>query len=79
LPAQNASRPASVSIGDFCAEAHLSRMTVIAAIREAVRAEWLTQEKRHTPHGGNAVALYSINWRRAERAERARRKQDASR
>jgi hypothetical protein len=27
-----------------------------------------------TPHGGNAVALYAINWKWAERAERERRK-----
>jgi hypothetical protein len=75
LPAQNASIPVAVSIADFCTAAHLSRMTVIAAIREAIQAEWLAQEKRRTAHGGNAVALYSINWRRAERGERLRRKQ----
>jgi hypothetical protein len=73
LPAQNASHPVAVSIQDFCTAAHLSRATVIAAVREAIQAEWLLQQKRRTPHGGNAVALYSINWRRAERTERLRR------
>jgi hypothetical protein len=49
-------------------------MTVIAAIRAGVEARWLRQEKRRTPHGGNAVALYTIDWSRAEQAERRRRK-----
>jgi hypothetical protein len=61
--------------GEARRAAHLSRMTVIAAIREAIQADWLSQENRRTPHGGNAVALYAVNWRRAERAERLRRKQ----
>jgi hypothetical protein len=74
LPAQNASTPAAISIADFCTATRLSRMTVLAAIREAIRLEWLSQEKRRTPHGGNAVAVYAINWKRAERAERERRK-----
>jgi hypothetical protein len=74
LPRQNASTPVAISLGDFCAAAHLSRMTVAKAIREAIAADWLAQEKRRTPHGGNSVAVYALNWRRAERAERERRK-----
>jgi hypothetical protein len=75
LPTRNASCPVAISIQDFSTAAHLSRMTVIAAVRQAIQVDWLAQEKRRTPHGGQAVALYSINWRRAERAERERRKQ----
>jgi hypothetical protein len=76
LPSQNASvAPAAISIGGFWAAAHLSRMTVAAAVKEAVESGWLAQEKRRTQHGGNAVALYSINWKLAERAERERRKE----
>jgi hypothetical protein len=51
-------------------------MTVTRAIQEATAADWLAQEKRRTQHRGNAVALYIINWKRAERAERARRALD---
>jgi hypothetical protein len=39
---------------------------------------WLSQQKRRTPHGGNAVALYSVNFLRAVEAERARREQRSS-
>jgi hypothetical protein len=73
---QNAGTPVAISFGDFCAATQLSRMTVIKAIREVIQAEWLTQEKRRTPYGGQAVSLYSINWKKAERVERERRKQE---
>jgi hypothetical protein len=71
---RNASTPVAISFDDFCVATHLSRMTVIKAIREIIQADWLAQEKRRTPHGGQAVSLYSINWKKAERAERERRK-----
>jgi hypothetical protein len=66
--------PIALSITDIAQATRMARVTVISAIRAAVETGWLTQEKRRTPHGGNAVALYGINWRRAEQAERARRK-----
>jgi len=72
--ASHSTQPVDLSLADLCAATGLARVTVIAAIRTAVKARWLTQEKRRTPHGGNAVALYGINWKRAEQAERARRK-----
>lgn len=67
--------PIALSLGELAAATGLTKVTVIAAIRAAVEAGWLTQEKRRTPHGGNARALYSIDWRRAEQSERRRRKQ----
>ena len=66
--------PIALSLGELAEATGLTRVTVIAAIRAAANAGWLTQQKRRTPHGGNARALYSIDWRRAEQAERRRRK-----
>jgi hypothetical protein len=74
--ASHGTQPVALSIGDLQAATGLARVTVIGAIKAAVETRWLTQEKRRTPHGGNAVALYSLNWRRAEQAERARRKRE---
>jgi hypothetical protein len=73
LPGENAATPVAISLDDFCVATHLSRMTVIKAIREVIQADWLAQEKRRTPH----CSLYSINWKRVERAERERRKKDS--
>jgi hypothetical protein len=70
--------PIALSISDLMIATGLSRVAVIAAIRKTIDSGWLSQEKRRTPHGGNAVALYSIDWQRAERAERTRRKRSAS-
>ena len=46
---QNAGTPVAISFDDFCMATHLSRMTVIKAIREGIQADWLAQEKRRTP------------------------------
>jgi hypothetical protein len=74
LPAQDVSAPVAISLNDFVAQTGMSRVTVAAAIREAVDADWLSQLKSRTPHGGNAVARYSISWTRAVDAEKQRRK-----
>jgi hypothetical protein len=74
--ASHGTKPIALSIADLQTATGLARVTVIGAVRTAVESRWLTQEKRRTPHGGNAVALYGINWKRAEQAERARRKRE---
>jgi hypothetical protein len=65
--------PIALSLAELSQATGLSRVTVILAIRAAAASGWLTQTKRRTPHGGNAVALYSLDWSGAVLAEKRRR------
>jgi hypothetical protein len=67
-PVQRTETNIPLSVADFQNASGLARVTVI--VREAVESGWLKREGRRTPHGGNAVALYSSHWVRAEREGR---------
>jgi hypothetical protein len=77
VPDQNAGTPVAISLDDFCVATHLSRMTVIKTIREVIQADRLAQEKRRTPHGGQAVQREPRRSELPSRAQRCRRRTSA--